>query len=141
MIRKHPQKVRSYLWNLRHSDQQATASPQEKKKALGHLLWRKLYESPKQLRLPVLEFLDIQYKEKPVGFHFPRHSHSRFMEFYYVDRGEATLTVEGKKIILSAQQGILIPPGKFHEIQGTDDVSTNILTLHFLSPDLVRLFR
>jgi len=140
MIRGRRQKVRSLFWNLRYFDQESPASPEDKKRDLGRLRWRKLYEGWKALPIPVLEFLDIQYKEKPVGFHFPRHRHSRFIEFYYVDRGAITMIVEGKKIPLAAQQGILLLPGQFHEIAGDAEVSSNIMTLHFQSPDLVRSF-
>lgn len=140
MIRGRRSKAGPLFWGLRYSDQQASTSAEEKKKALGRLLWRRLYEGSRVLRVPLLEFLDIQYKEKPVGFRFPRHRHSRFIEFYYVDRGRITMIVGGKKVPLAAQQGILLPPGKFHEIVGDPQVPTNILTLHFQSPDLVRLF-
>jgi len=140
MIRGRRQKVRSLFWNLRYFDQESPASHEEKKRDLGRLRWRKLYEGSKALSIPVLEFLDIQYKEKPVGFHFPRHQHSRFMEFYYVDRGAITMMVEGKKIPLAAQQGIVLLPGQVHEIMGDAQVPSNIMTLHFQSKDLVRLF-
>ncbi len=136
MIRGRRQKIKSLFWNFKNSDQQSPGSPWEKKKAMGRLLWRGLFQEKNELRLPTLSFLDIQYKEKPVGYKFPRHAHTRFTEFYFVDRGSVTFLIGKKRFSLENQQGILILPGREHEVFGAPNQPANILTVHFQSPDL-----
>jgi AraC-like DNA-binding protein len=99
---------------------------------VGRTLWRGHYADARLLRLPRLDFLDIQYKEKPVGFRFPRHSHSRFHEIYVIDRGGVEIDLgSGRRFRAGAGQATLFLPGQGHAVRGLPGLPTNILTVHF----------
>ncbi len=122
---------RSGAWSRGHADQGASAAAKGRGSLLGRVRWRRLYPDAPALRPPLLEFLDFQYKEKPVGFGFPVHAHSRFTEFYYLDRGALELTLGRRRLTLGSGQAALIPAGLPHAARAVSQGPCDVLTVHF----------
>jgi mannose-6-phosphate isomerase-like protein (cupin superfamily) len=61
--------------------------------------------------------LNVIQERMPRGTSETRHLHHKAQQFFYVVKGEATLEVAGKTIILHEYEGQLVPAGVPHQMQ------------------------
>ena len=57
------------------------------------------------------------------------HKHSKSQQFFYILRGEATFSVDGKTQKVKRNQGIYIPPNVFHQIRNATDEDLEFLVI------------
>ncbi len=108
-------------------------------RAVGRIQWRRRERRAASLRGPSLTTLDLQFKEKVLGFRFPLHSHAREFELYVVHRGRVDLVLAGgSRRSLRRRDMVLIPPGMAHGAAGDPTHVTDVITAHFRSPDLLK---
>ena len=108
-------------------------------RGIGRRLWRRVLQRA-ALRLPAITQIDLEYKEKPRDYRFPCHSHPHAFEIYYVDRGRIRISVgRGPRQLLEQQELLFLLPQSPHEAEGDPKAPASVMTLHFKSPDLLKL--
>ena len=60
--------------------------------------------------------LSVIGERMPAGTSEQRHSHIRSRQFFYILAGTVIMEIEGRREVLSAHQGVEIPPGVEHRI-------------------------
>lgn len=61
--------------------------------------------------------LTVIQEKMPAGSSETRHLHQRSQQFFFVLKGEGTLEVNGKILVLHEGDGALVPPGTAHRIE------------------------
>ena len=59
--------------------------------------------------------LSVIQERVPPGDRERRHQHARARQFFYILAGQATLEIDGREVMVSAGQGIEVPPGTPHQ--------------------------
>jgi mannose-6-phosphate isomerase-like protein (cupin superfamily) len=59
--------------------------------------------------------LSVIQERVPPGDQERRHRHGRARQFFYILAGEATLEIDGHEVVVSAGQGVEVPPGTPHQ--------------------------
>jgi len=59
--------------------------------------------------------LSVIQERVPPGDQERRHRHARARQFFYILAGQATLEIDGHEMVVSAGQGIEVPPGTPHQ--------------------------
>ena len=59
--------------------------------------------------------LSVIQERVPPGDQERRHRHARARQFFYILAGQATLEIDGREVVVSAGQGIEVPPGTPHQ--------------------------
>jgi mannose-6-phosphate isomerase-like protein (cupin superfamily) len=62
----------------------------------------------------------IQERVPPGGFEV-RHYHEHAQQFFFVLSGQATLEIDGKPLVLTAQQGVSVPANVSHRLSNVSD--------------------
>jgi mannose-6-phosphate isomerase-like protein (cupin superfamily) len=57
------------------------------------------------------------------------HFHNKAQQFFFILSGEATMETNGERILLSAGQGIAIPPGTRHQFRNYSDQPVRFLVI------------
>lgn len=58
----------------------------------------------------------------PVGGVTERHYHSQSEEFYFILEGEGSMEIDGEQRDVGPGDGILIPPGSWHQITARSEL-------------------
>lgn len=72
-----------------------------------------------------LATLSIIQERMPPGTAEVKHYHQRAHQFFFVLSGQATLEIDTETVVLSAQEGIEIPPGLAHQMR--NDATTDLV--------------
>jgi mannose-6-phosphate isomerase-like protein (cupin superfamily) len=59
--------------------------------------------------------LSVIQERVPPGDVERRHRHARARQFFYILAGEATMEIDGRDVVLTAGQGVEVPPGTPHQ--------------------------
>lgn len=63
------------------------------------------------------EKLNVIEERLPPGAKETRHRHAKAQQFFYIVKGEATLEIDGRVLVLHDHEGALVPPGVAHQMQ------------------------
>jgi len=87
------------------------------------------------------EGLSIIHERMPAHTAEVRHYHNISRQFFFVLSGEACMELDGEDIILEAQEGIEIPPGKPHQMQNrsSEDVEFLVISMPGTRGDRIEL--
>lgn len=79
-----------------------------------------------------LTIRDIEYKEKPLSFTCPSHTHgSSLYELIYVDRGAVHVIVEDADFTMVQGETCVQMPGQTHSAWAEKNSAPNVLNIHF----------
>ena len=71
----------------------------------------------------------IIHERIPSGTGEARHYHEKAKQFFLVLSGEATMEVEGEKVLLQAHEGITIWPGARHQVWNNSSADVELLVI------------
>ena len=71
--------------------------------------------------------LNVIEERMPPGAKETRHRHAKAQQFFYVVKGEATLEIDGRILVLHAGEGALVPPGAAHQMQNLSQRDLEII--------------
>ena len=74
--------------------------------------------------------LSVIQERVPPGDAERRHRHAHARQFFYVLAGEATLEIDGRETVVTAGQGLEVPPGRPHQFfnRSTADVEMLVIS-------------
>ena len=58
-----------------------------------------------------------------------QHKHLKSQQFFYILKGEATFTIEGKTTIIKEHQGVHIPKKHIHQIKNNGNIDLEFLVI------------
>jgi mannose-6-phosphate isomerase-like protein (cupin superfamily) len=67
------------------------------------------------------ESLSVKHERMPGGTREKLHFHSQAQQFFFILKGSATFYLEGEKVEVAEQKGLLIKPGTKHFIANETD--------------------
>ena len=73
--------------------------------------------------------LSVIQERVPPGDQERRHRHARARQFFYILAGEATLEIDGGEVVMSAGQGIEVPPGMPHQFFNRSAAAVDMLVI------------
>lgn len=73
--------------------------------------------------------LSVKQESMPSGTREKLHFHTNAQQFFFVLKGTATFYLEGNKIIVTGQKGILARPGTKHYIANETDKQLDFLVI------------
>ncbi|HRH46809.1 MAG TPA: cupin domain-containing protein [Pyrinomonadaceae bacterium] len=73
--------------------------------------------------------LSVKQEKMPSGTREKLHFHSQAQQFFFILKGSATFYLEGEKVEVSAQKGLLIKPNTKHFIANETDESLEFLVI------------
>jgi len=73
--------------------------------------------------------LSVIQERVPPGDQERRHRHARARQFFYILAGQATLEIDGREVVLSAGQGIEVPPGTPHQFFNRSGADVEMLVV------------
>jgi mannose-6-phosphate isomerase-like protein (cupin superfamily) len=73
--------------------------------------------------------LSVIQERVPSGDAERRHRHARARQFFYILAGEATLEIAGSDLVLSAGQGVEVPPGTPHQFFNRSGADVEMLVI------------
>jgi len=91
-----------------------------------HYRWGQVCDGWHLLKLD--EFSVIR-ERVPSGAAETRHRHARARQFFYVLEGDAVLEVDGIRHVLTAGQGLHIPPGAAHQFRNESSADVHFLVV------------
>lgn len=98
------------------------------KKTAEHYLWG---DSCDGWHLLKRDDISIIHERMPPDTRETRHYHTLSRQFFFVLSGQFTMELEGELHMLSAQQGIEIPPGARHQAQNTSSADVEFLVISY----------
>lgn len=73
--------------------------------------------------------LSVKQERMPGGTREKLHFHSQAQQFFFILQGSATFYLEGEKVEVSTQKGLLIEPNTKHFIANETDESLEFLVI------------
>jgi mannose-6-phosphate isomerase-like protein (cupin superfamily) len=73
--------------------------------------------------------LSIIQERMPAGTAEVRHFHHRAQQFFYVLEGEAVIEVDGRRVALTAGEGICVPAGASHQMRNEAGEEVHFLVI------------
>ena len=73
--------------------------------------------------------LSVIQERVPPGDQEHRHRHARARQFFYILKGEATLEIDGHDVVLTAGQGVEVPPGTPHQFFNRSAADVEMLVI------------
>ena len=73
--------------------------------------------------------LSVIQERVPPGDQERRHRHARARQFFYILAGQATLEIDGRELVVSAGQGIEVPPGTPHQFFNRSGADVEMLVV------------
>lgn len=73
--------------------------------------------------------LSVKRERVPPGAGETRHLHSRARQFFFVLAGEATLEIEGRRLVFGAGEGVHVPPGVRHRFFNRSSADVDFLVV------------
>lgn len=73
--------------------------------------------------------LTVIQERVPPGDAERRHRHARARQFFYILEGDATLEIDGREVVLTAGQGIEVPPGTPHQFFNRSAADVELLVI------------
>jgi len=73
--------------------------------------------------------LSVIQERVPPGAAERRHRHARARQFFYILAGEATLEIDGRDVVLTAGQGVEVPPATPHQFFNRSAVDVEMLVI------------
>jgi mannose-6-phosphate isomerase-like protein (cupin superfamily) len=73
--------------------------------------------------------LSVIQERMPAGTSEVHHFHRQAQQFFYVLAGEAVMEVDGRRIVLTAGEGIWIPAGTSHQMRNDSGDEVHFLVI------------
>jgi mannose-6-phosphate isomerase-like protein (cupin superfamily) len=73
--------------------------------------------------------LSVIQERVPPGDQERRHRHARARQFFYLLAGEATLEIDGSRVVLHAGQGVEVPPETPHQFFNESAADVEMLVI------------
>lgn len=96
------------------------------KSAAEHYIWGQGCDGWHLVKNPQLSVIQ---ERMPAATAEVRHFHNRAQQFFYVLAGQAVMEVDGRRIILTAGEGIWIPQGTAHQMRNDSGDEVHFLVI------------
>ena len=96
------------------------------KETAEHYVWGNQCDGWRLLDRPDLA---VTQERMPAGMHELCHLHQKARQFFFVLKGTATMECAGRRVTLSANEGVEIPPNMLHQIFNESQADVEFLVV------------